>query len=133
MASTEPALLQAKQKLAERFEMKDFGELHFLLGMAIKRNSDSLSINQQPFIKQILSKFGMESCNPVSTPAGTDEKLLKSDGSKSVDAKLYQSIVGSLLYLAVGTRPDIAHSVGVLSKFNSCPTVTHLTAAKRVF
>jgi len=61
-----------------------------------------------------------------------DVKLVKSDGSKPVDQKLYESIIGSLLYLAVATRPDIAYAVEVLSKFNFCPTVTHLIAAKRV-
>lgn len=132
MSSTQSTLFQAKQRLTERFAMKDLGELHFLLGISIEHKEDSLKLSQQAFIKQILSKYGMESCNPVSTPAAMDVKLVKSDGSKPVDQKLYQSIIGSLLYLSVATRPDIAHSVGVLSKFNSCPTVTHLTAAKRV-
>ena len=61
-----------------------------------------------------------------------DVKLVKDDGSKPTDASLYQSIIGSLLYAATSTRPDIAHAVGVLSKFNCSPTETHLTAAKRV-
>ena len=74
----------------------------------------------------------MVNSNPVSTPAAADLKLAKSDGSNPVDPVEYQSIVGSLLYLAVATRPDISHAVGVLSKYNSCPTETHLTAAKRV-
>ena len=49
-----------------------------------------------------------------------------------VDPVLYQSIVGSLLYAAIGTRPDIAQAVGVISKYCSRPTEAHLTAAKRV-
>ena len=61
-----------------------------------------------------------------------DVKLVKDDGSKQADASLYQSIIGSLLYAAPSTRPDIAHAVGVLSKFNCSPTETHRTAAKRV-
>ena len=60
-------------------------------------------------------------------------KLTKEDGvSKPVDPTQYQSIIGSLLYLAVATRPDIAYVVGVLSKFCSKPSEAHLTAAKRV-
>jgi len=100
--------------------------------MVIEHGKNFLKISQQAFIKQILTKFGMENCNPVFTPAAIDVKLVKSNGSKSVSQKLYQPTVGSLLYLAVATRPDIAYAVGVLSKLNSCPTVTHLTAAKRV-
>ena len=43
------------------------------------------------------------------------------------------SLVGSLLHAARATRPDIAHAVGVVSKFNAAPTQTHLTAVKRIF
>ncbi|XP_067937199.1 uncharacterized protein [Watersipora subatra] len=74
----------------------------------------------------------MSDCKSVATPFATDIQLVKDDGSKSADHTLYQSIVGSLLYASTATRPDITHSVGVLSKFNSMPTQTHLTAAKRV-
>ena len=60
--------------------------------------------------------------------------VVKDDGvSKPVDPTNYQSMVGSLLYASIGTRPDIAHAVRVVSKFNSCPTEAHLTAVKRIF
>ena len=67
------------------------------------------------------------------TPADTNVKLVKDDGSNPVDLVKYQSMVGSLLYAAVATRPDIAQAVGAVSKYNSCPTETHLTAVKRIF
>ena len=61
-------------------------------------------------------------------------RLVKNDGvSKSVDQVSYQSMVGSLLYASIATRPDIAQAVGAASKFNSCPTEAHLTAVKRIF
>ncbi|XP_028410614.1 uncharacterized protein LOC114533305 [Dendronephthya gigantea] len=61
-------------------------------------------------------------------------KLVKDDGiSKSVDPVIYQSMVGSLIYAAIATRPDIAHAVGTLAKFNSSPNEAHLTAVKQVF
>ncbi|XP_067943164.1 uncharacterized protein [Watersipora subatra] len=74
----------------------------------------------------------MENCKPVATPAAYDVKLSHKDGSKLADPNLYQLMVGSLLYAAVSTRPNIAEAVGALAKFNACPTQTHLTAAKRV-
>ena len=49
-----------------------------------------------------------------------------------VDPISYQPMVGSLLYAAIATRPDIAQAVGAVSKFNSCPTEAHLTAVKRI-
>jgi len=49
-----------------------------------------------------------------------------------VDSSTYQSMVGNLLYAAMATRPDIAQAVSVVSKFNANPSVSHLTAVKRV-
>ena len=61
-------------------------------------------------------------------------KLIKDDGySKAVDPVVYQSMVGSLIYAAIATRPDIAQAVGALAKFNPSPNQAHLTAVKRVF
>ena len=69
----------------------------------------------------------------ATTPIDPNIRLQKDDKySKRVDTVLYQSIVGSLLYAAIATRPDIAHAVGVVSKFSSSPTEAHLTAAKRI-
>ena len=70
---------------------------------------------------------------PVSTPADLNVKLQKEDGvSGPVDVISYQSIVGSLLYAAIATRPGIAQAVGVVSKFCANPTQSHFTAAKRI-
>lgn len=84
-------------------------------------------------LKKVLKKFGQTQAKPVSTPADLNVKLQKEDGvSRPVDAILYQSIVGSLLYAAIATRPDIAQAVGVVSKFCANPSQSHLTAAKRI-
>ena len=69
-------------------------------------------------------------CNPVSTPADINVKLTKDEEGTAVDPVMYQSIVGSLLYVVIATQPDIIQAVGVVSKFNSKPSQTHLSAAK---
>ena len=75
----------------------------------------------------------MEDAKPVSTPADVGVKLTKDNGvSQQVDSTEYQSLVGSLLYAAITTRPDISQAVGAVSKFYSSPTQAHFTAAKRV-
>ena len=59
----------------------------------------------------------------MSTPADPNVRLQKDDGvSKAVNPVVYQSMIGSLLYAAVGPRPDICYAVGVASKFSSKPT-----------
>ena len=69
--SNDTALLKAeKAALCERFEMLDQGEIHYLLGMSIKRDRESrtLTISQPNYVEKVLRKFGMENCKPVSTP-----------------------------------------------------------------
>ena len=132
MSDSDNQLKEVKNSLYQRFKMTDLGEIHHCLSVVVERANNSLRLSQKPYIQQLLQKFKMESCHPVSTPAACDVKLSCDDGSKPADPNLYQSIVGSLLYAAVSTRPDIAEAVGVLAKFNSCPTETHMTAAKRV-
>ena len=65
----------------------------------------------------LLRKYRMADTNPVSTPTDVNVKLVKDYGvSKPADQDLYQSLVGSLLYAAVATRPDIAQAVSVVAK-----------------
>ena len=75
----------------------------------------------------------MESCNPVATPAEAGQKLTKgTEDSEYVDKVLYQSAVGSLLYLLMRTRPDITFAVSCVARFCSNPTTQHMRAVKRI-
>ena len=81
----------------------------------------------------MLQKFGLTEAKTVSTPANLSVKLRKDDEtSKLTDIALYQSIVGSLLYTAFATRPDISQAVGAVSKYCSCPSEALLAPAKRI-
>ena len=67
-------------------------------------------------IENMLKKYQHEDVKPVSTPANPNVTLQKNDGvSKALNLVVYQSMIGSLLYAAVGTIPDISHAVGVTS------------------
>ena len=84
-------------------------------------------------MEKLLERYGLQDANPVSTPMDLNVKLVANDGqSKPVDPVKYQSIVGSLPVCCIATRPDISQAVGALSRFNSAPTETHLTAVKRI-
>ncbi|RVW60251.1 Retrovirus-related Pol polyprotein from transposon TNT 1-94 [Vitis vinifera] len=75
--------------------------------------------------------FQMKDCNPVSTPTQFGLKLNKDHGGKKVDNIIYKQIVGSLMYLTA-TRPDIMHSVSLISRYMENPTELHFLAAKRI-
>ena len=114
--------------------MKDMGKPHYCLGVNIETMDGVLQMNQEQYIKKILNKYKLQDRKPVSTPMDVNVKLMKDDGySKPIDPVPYQSMVGSLTYAAIATRPDIAQAVGTLAKFNSFPNEAHLTAVKRVF
>ncbi|XP_063828471.1 uncharacterized protein LOC135077861 [Ostrinia nubilalis] len=69
---------------------------------------------------------------PVSTPMESGTKLVLPDINEEKPELPYQQLIGSLMYIAIGTRPDIAHTVSVLSQFNAHYGEVHWRAAKRV-
>ena len=124
-----------KGALKNRFKMKDMGILHYCLGVSVEYDDvhGRVKIGQAHYIRKMLERYGLGDANPVSVPMNPNVHLVKDDGySKPVDAVRYQSIVGSLIYAATGTRPDIAQAVAVVSKFNGCPTEANMTAVKRI-
>ena len=135
IANTSEEMAKIKEILSVRFKMTDMGKLHYCLGITIVQEEEQqcLWIHQKQYISKLLVKYGMTEAKTVSTPTDISVKLRMDDKhSKQVDQVMYQSIVGSLLYAAVVTRPDISQAVGVISKFSSRPTEAHLTAAKRI-
>ena len=100
-------IAQVKAALGKRFQVKVMGEFHYFLGVSVKQNSETGEtwISQPAYIQAVLKKFGLEHCKPTNTPVTPGTKLLKAtEQSNMVDATLYQSVVGSLLYLSRWTR-----------------------------
>ena len=84
----------------------------------------------------MLKRYGLENAKTYTTPMETTTLLRRhTEDSEAalVDKKLYQSMVGSLLYCALGTRPDIQFAVSTVAQFSSEPDQHHLTAVKRIF
>ena len=93
----------------------------------------SLWLHQRPYILAMLETFGLSQAKTVPTPANHNVKFRQDDEtSKLVDPTLYQPMVGSLLYAAIATHPDIPQAVGAASKYCSNPSEAHLTAVKRI-
>ena len=128
-------IAKVKKQLGDQFNVKDLGLINHFLGMRLTRPIDGgISIDQSTYVKDVLIRFGMEDSKAVSTPLATGTKLIKNDAKpgKNEIQLVYQSIVGSLMYAMLCTRPDIAYTVQQLSQFASDPAQEHLQAAKRV-
>ncbi|KAH9654970.1 hypothetical protein KPL70_022170 [Citrus sinensis] len=127
-----------KTELRAEFEIKDLGSASKILGMQVKRDraAKTLLLSQASYIKRVLSKFDMVTSKAVSTPLGTHFKLSKqqepSDDAETEYMKKipYSSVVGSIMYAMVCSRPDIAYGVGVVSRFMGNPGKMHWSAAK---
>ena len=122
-----------KKTLEGKFKMDDRGKLEWFLGMQVSQENDNVTLDQEKYIESVIEKFGMQDSNPSRTPAENNLKLVKATESETlVDERLYRSLVGSLLYIAKQTRPDIVWIVNVLSRFMDKPSNTHWLAGKRV-
>jgi hypothetical protein len=82
------------------FEMSLLGELSFFLGIQICQSNQGIFTSQNKYIREMLKRFRMEYCKPVTTPMQTSCKLRKDDDSKSIDQRKYRLMIGSLLYVA---------------------------------
>lgn len=138
-APTMDLINQMKQMFHSRFEMKDLGEHHYILGWEIIRNREerTIFIGQRKYGDSVLQRFGMAECNGCKTPGTPGLKLTKTmcptehDERKLMESKPYRSVVGNLMYLMLGSRPDLAYLVRECSQFLENPGLTHWRAAKR--
>jgi hypothetical protein len=123
-----------KEHLRSTFDIHDIGEPKMFLGMEIARNREdgTLKLSQSKAIAELLEKFSMTECNGRKVPLSTGS-MLKADGEPLDTVRYpYMTLVGSLMYFSVCSRPDISQAVGVLSRYMSAPTVEHWQAAKGV-
>ena len=127
-------IIEIKNALRSKYNMKDLGELSYFLGVKVTQNDGKIFINQAAYTNMLLTKFNFDNCKPVSTPADLSSNLEKAaDDSDLFDVEKYQSAVGGLLYLSSRTRPDITYAVCNVAKYCSKPTNKHWTAVKRIF
>ena len=127
------AIREAKGWLSEAFQMVDLGSLKLFLGMQIDRNPGerTMFVGRECYAAKVLERCNMESCHGCKTPMETKLVLTKPDKDKISGVLEYQLLVGSLMYVMLGTRPDLAYAVSTLIKFNSEPAEEHHAAAKR--
>ncbi|KAJ6003561.1 hypothetical protein N7522_006253 [Penicillium canescens] len=125
-----------QQALQTEFRLNDLGTPRSFLGIQFDYHVDgSVSIHQHQYIQKVLSDFGMESCQPKSTPMNPKHILNHRPDEEPPDEEAksrYATAIGSLMYLMVGTRPDIAFALGMLSRFTAQPQSHHQVALQRL-
>ena len=129
------AIAGMKAELGNYFTITDLGEAKQIVGLELERDLENgtLKIMQSQYIKRVLEKFGMIDSHPVSTPLDPNVKLIRTPDDEHHDIPEYRSAIGSLMYAASRTRPDISFAVQTLSQFMSNPGPAHWTAVKCVF
>lgn len=105
-----------KVQMHRIFHMSDLRLLSYYLGLEVTQGAHGITLCQSAYAIKVLEKAGLAGCNASATPMEPKLKLLKESTTPSVDAIEYRSIIGSLRYLC-NSRPDLAYSVGYLSRF----------------
>jgi hypothetical protein len=131
ITGTERLIEGCKRDLASEFDMKDIGLMHYFLGLELWQEEGHIFLGQGRYAVDILSRFNMGDCKPMSTPMITNWQKISTSASPLVNPTLYRQLIGSLMYL-VNTRPDICFAVNTLSQFMVEPRQVHWAAAKHV-
>ena len=141
MGSSSSLVAEYKSKIDACYTLTDLGPVHWLLGIKVTRNraERTISLSQTAFIDTILHRFSLTDAKPYNSPmipgfAFTKEHSPNSPEEVTQMQKTpYREAIGSLMYIAVATRPDIAFAVSALSQYLSNPGIAHWEAVKRVF
>jgi hypothetical protein len=141
IASTKEENERFKCQMREAWTISDLGDARFVVGIAVDwdRPHRAVFLSQPSLIDRIISQFGQTNASPLSIPMVPGLKLRcvtpssLSDSDRHALSKFpYCSLIGSLLYLAVSTWPDISYAIQQLSQFLDCFSFEHWNAAIHV-
>ena len=117
-------------KLGQHLDIT-FKPLTCFLGIQVERISNGLFLHQRKYVDEILDRFKMNDCSPISTPL--DRSIYSDDETELIDDIEYRSMIGSVQYLVSCTRADLSFPVSFLSRFLSKPTTKRMSEIRRVF
>ncbi|KAJ9566849.1 hypothetical protein OSB04_002815 [Centaurea solstitialis] len=135
-----PTLQSVKAWLSKCFQIKDLGEAAYILGIKIYRNRSRrlIGLSQGTYIDKLLKRFRMDESKKgfipmqhgiVLSKAQCPESSQDKDKMKSIP---YASAIGSIMYAMLCTRPDVAYSVSVTSRYQQNPGEAHWVAVKNI-
>ncbi len=126
-------------EVAKKLTIGDCGDLTWFPDISFQVSADRLSLSHSMYISNLLKKFVMESCKPVSTPlaerltlSNGDSLIVGSAEEKQMKQSDYRGLVNSISYLAQTNRPDLAFSAHFFSRFLENPGEADWQAAKHV-
>jgi transposase InsO family protein len=130
-----------KQDMNEKYKLTDSGAASWLLGIKITRDlvNRTLSLSQHAYIEAIITRFNFNDLKPSAMPIDPSAPLSKSQSPTKLEDinKMrnvpYREAIGSLMYAAMGTRPDIAFATSTVAQFSDNPGWAHWEAVKRIF
>uniref|UniRef100_A0A0A1WIR6 Retrovirus-related Pol polyprotein from transposon TNT 1-94 n=1 Tax=Zeugodacus cucurbitae TaxID=28588 RepID=A0A0A1WIR6_ZEUCU len=128
-------VVKIREQISSIFDVVDGGPLKYFLGLEIERKGETgaITICQKKYISDLLCQYKMLDCKAAVTPLVPGFQVnCNSPDCRRVNTTNYQSLIGSLMYLAVLTRPDILHSVCKLSQQNIESHSEHETGAKHI-
>ena len=135
VGSIHKEIINIKRELSKHFEMKDLGQVTSMLGIEVCRNRKERKIflSQSQYASTVLQKYGMHSCNPVATPMEREYATYNNNADDSLAFNMpYREAIGSLMYLMIGSRPDIAFAVSKLAQKSENPNMNDWKAVKRL-
>ena len=132
-SKNEKLVKKKKALFMAKWECQDLRDVKEFLCMCITHTRTGITIDQCDYLEKVLTIFQLTDAKPAITPLPTSWEP-KANTGKAMAAEItcYQSIIGSLLYLMIGTQPDIAFAVTHLSQFSTNPTKDHYKAAQHI-
>ena len=140
-ASSLTIINDVKNMFKSIYQIKDLGQINTILGCRVQQNTElsTITMDQSFYVKNILKTFFPQGLNSTETPMASTTILINSDSPSTVEEKEqmlkfpYRQAVGSLLWLAGGTRPDISYSVSQVARFSANPGINHWKAVVKIF
>lgn len=135
LAGTDEAIQMVEKLLNDKFKLTMNDEVYHFLSFNINRNrkSKTFTINQASYIHDQVELYHLEDVRSVSTPCEDHFKdLCRNKDQNQITSHPYCLLIGALLWISNGTRPDITYAVNWLSAFMTSPTDVHWKAAQRV-
>ena len=119
-----------KSAFMQAWECRDLGNVKEFLRMRIRRKNKHIYLDQTAYLAKVLQRFGMTNAKAADTPLPMGyQPMPNNEPVNDAIRHKFQQVIGSLLYIMLGTRPDIAYAVTKLSQYSANPSQDHLNRA----